>query len=93
MQKFILVVMLASMFLLAGCKISGGGGGGSTATSSTREVEPITQIYRNIEAPDFTEDEPAPESQAPVVPEPGTIALLNLGLSGLAISLLKRKTK
>lgn len=89
--------MLAFMFLLAGCKIGGGGGGGGTATSSARDLEPTTQIYDSVEPLGFT-DEGAntfiPEESTPqttVVPEPGTIALLSIGLAGFAIGLLKRK--
>jgi hypothetical protein len=93
------------LLCLAGCKIDGGSGGGSANLDSPREAVVYTSPFTG-ESMLLTNDtgltdpfdndtngDQTPGAVPAPVPEPGTMALLSLGLVGYALMRTRNKRK
>ncbi len=93
----VLTILLCTL-LIAGCKSGGGGGGSSSGTPSvvtTGVQEPYFPTEPQGEFPGDGECPNGPTRTAVLdpIPEPSTLILFGIGLSGLAAGAFRRKKK
>lgn len=81
LEKLALFAILISVILVSGCKVDGGGGS-STSSSGASSL--------------YADDSRSSSSSVPThahIPEPTSIALLGIGLAGLAAGRFRKRAK